>query len=85
MSYQTFLLYFGHLPKPTIEQAYYVYEFDGAPPAFEEAMQWYHMTRSMDVNHAWCTAMWRAKCAWKAYTAHQVFPIAETSEATRLS
>ena len=85
MSYRLFLLYFGHLPNPSIEQAYYVYEFDEAPDTFKEAMQWYHLSRSLDMGHEWCAVMWRAKCAWSAYMKRHKFPIPETSEAVRLS
>lgn len=75
-SYQLFLAYFGHLPNPTIEQAYFLYEFDGAPKEFEDAMLWYDLACKEPFGHAWCRYTWRAKVAWKAYKRVQGFPLA---------
>ena len=60
----------------TIEQAYFLYEFDGAPKEFEDAMLWYDLACKERFGHAWCRYTWRAKVAWKAYKRVQGFPLA---------
>ena len=75
-SYNLFLECFGHLANPSIEQAYFLYEFDGAPKEFEDAMVWYGLAFHEPFGHRWCSYIWQSKLAWNAYKRAQGFPLA---------
>lgn len=76
MSYQEFLVTFGHYRRPNLVQAYGVWHGDGVgPDDYLRAMEFYRRAVASDSLRLWCWYMWRAKRAWAAFLRTHQFPL----------
>ena len=83
MSYQQYLLEYGHLPKPPmkgaykmwIEGAYEMWYDNECPECFRLAMENLLLAERSSDLRTWCKYVWRAKIAWNKYLSEQMFPL----------